>query len=89
MAPSIAAATNPACGSTVTSDVTLIADMTCPGTSGIVVGKSGLTINLNHFAVEGDNTGGRPSDEVEAQSHRLATARADAPVHCVQRDDSG
>jgi hypothetical protein len=30
--------------------------MSCPGTSGIVVGKSGITINLNHFAVSSDNT---------------------------------
>src|SRR5690349_6248891 len=54
-APSLAAA-NPACGSTVTSNVTLTADMSCPGTSGIVVGKSGITINLNGFSVAGDNT---------------------------------
>lgn len=54
-APSVAVA-NPVCGSTVTSNVTLTADMNCPGTSGIVVGKSGITINLNGFSVAGDNT---------------------------------
>jgi hypothetical protein len=54
-APSLAAA-NPACDSTVTHNVTLTSNMSCPGTSGIVVGKSGITINLNHFAVESDNT---------------------------------
>src|SRR5205085_8998152 len=55
VAPSVAAA-NPACDSTVTHNVTLSSDMSCPGTNGIVVGKSGITINLNHFAVESNNT---------------------------------
>lgn len=51
--PSVAA--NPACGATVTHNVTLTADMNCSAsnTPGIVVGKQGLTIDLNGHTLTG------------------------------------
>jgi Periplasmic copper-binding protein (NosD) len=51
-APSVAGA-NPACGSTVIHSVTLNANMNCPASSGILVGKSGITINLNTHTITG------------------------------------
>jgi hypothetical protein len=37
----------------VTHSVTLTADMNCPASSGILVGKSGITINLNNHTITG------------------------------------
>jgi hypothetical protein len=48
------------CGSTVTHDVTLDADINCPSpgeTSGLVVGANGITINLNGHTINGGNGG--------------------------------
>jgi parallel beta-helix repeat protein len=55
-APGVAGA-NPTCGSTVTHSVKLTADMSCPVSSGILVGKSGITINLNGHTITGPSTG--------------------------------
>jgi hypothetical protein len=54
--PGVAGA-NPACGSTVTHNVTLSADMSCAASNGISVGKSGITINLNGHAITGPTSG--------------------------------
>ena len=53
-APSVAAA-NPACGATVKHNVTLTSDMDCSNspTAGIIVGKAGITINLNGHTLTG------------------------------------
>jgi hypothetical protein len=55
-APGVAGA-NPTCGSTVTHSVTLTADMSCPASSGILVGKSGITVNLNGHTIAGPTSG--------------------------------
>ena len=55
-APGVAGA-NPTCGSTVTHSVTLTADMSCPASSGVLVGKSGITINLNGHTITGPTSG--------------------------------
>jgi large repetitive protein len=47
-------AANPTCGSTVAVDVTLSADLICPSTTGLVIGASGITINLNGFTLNGE-----------------------------------
>jgi parallel beta-helix repeat protein len=56
--PSVAAA-NPACGATVTHNVTLTSDMDCSAsaTNGINVGKPGITINLNGHTLTGPGSG--------------------------------
>jgi Right handed beta helix region len=49
-----------ACGSVVTHDVTLDADIHCPSPgdpTGLVVGASGITIDLNGHAITGGNSG--------------------------------
>ncbi len=53
-----AAAADPACGDTVTHNVKLHADMDCSATSsnGIIIGKNGLTIDLNGHTITGPNT---------------------------------
>jgi hypothetical protein len=54
-APAVASA-NPACGSTVTHNVTLHSDMTCLSSDGLDVGKSGVTINLNGHTITGTSS---------------------------------
>ena len=45
-----------ACGDTVTTDVTLTADLVdCPN-NGLIVGADGITIDLNGHAIDGDGT---------------------------------
>jgi len=44
------------CGQTVTEDAVLAQDLTCPGT-GIFVGASGITIDLNGHFLRGNNSG--------------------------------
>ena len=58
VAPGVAAA-NPACGATVKHNVTLTGDMDCSASasSGIVIGKAGITINLNGHTLTGPNDG--------------------------------
>jgi len=43
-----------ACGDTVTTSVTLTADLDCSGT-GLTVGADKITIDLNGFTIDGDN----------------------------------
>jgi hypothetical protein len=45
------------CGVPVTTNVTLSGNVYCPGSSGIVIGADGLTIDLNHHTVSGDLSG--------------------------------
>jgi hypothetical protein len=51
-----AVAPHPPCGSTVTTDVTLHGDMNCPGVDALIVGASGITINLNGFEITNHGT---------------------------------
>src|SRR4051794_21923188 len=46
----------PVCGSTVTADVRLTADMSCSG-PGLIVGAAGITIDLNNHQIVGGGTG--------------------------------
>lgn len=46
----------PGCGVPVTSSFRLAGDLSCPGTDGIVVGKSGITVDLNRFVVHSNRT---------------------------------
>jgi hypothetical protein len=43
------------CGTTATTDVKLVIDLTCPD-AGIVVGGNGITIDLNGYTLTGDRT---------------------------------
>jgi len=47
------------CGQVVKTNSFLIHDLSCSGQPGVVVGASGITINLNGFALEGDRSFGR------------------------------
>jgi hypothetical protein len=55
VAPSLAAAAQPSCGDTVTSNVTLHADLFCSNQDGLIVGAPRITINLNGFAIRNPN----------------------------------
>jgi parallel beta-helix repeat protein len=44
------------CGQTVTTSVTLTADMFCPGGDGVDVGANGIIVNLNGHTISGDTT---------------------------------
>jgi hypothetical protein len=55
LVPAAAQAANPACGATIKHDVKLTSNMDCSGsaTAGLIVGKAGVTINLNGHALIG------------------------------------
>jgi parallel beta-helix repeat protein len=44
------------CGATITTDVRLTADLTCPS-DGVVIGAAGLTVDLNGHTLTGPGTG--------------------------------
>ena len=44
------------CGQTVTTSATLTQNLNCPGQSGVVVGASGITIDLGGHTIKGDLT---------------------------------
>src|SRR5262245_19149717 len=46
------------CGKTVTTNAVLPQDLNCPGSPGVVVGASGITIDLRGFTLRGDRTAG-------------------------------
>jgi parallel beta-helix repeat protein len=46
------------CGQVVTQDVTLTSDLNCDSGDGLIVGASGITINLNGYSITGPNGGG-------------------------------
>jgi parallel beta-helix repeat protein len=47
------------CGQVVTQDVTLTSDLNCDSGDGLIVGASGITINLNGYSITGPNGGGQ------------------------------
>jgi len=55
------------CGQVVTSDAFLTQDLLCPGSAGIVVGASGITIDLKGFALVGDRSGHHGIDDSGGQ----------------------
>jgi parallel beta-helix repeat protein len=46
------------CGQTVTTNTVLIGDLDCSGSSGVIVGAAGITIDLKGFRLRGDRTSG-------------------------------
>ncbi|GAA4248800.1 right-handed parallel beta-helix repeat-containing protein [Dactylosporangium darangshiense] len=54
--PAAIAHANPACGSTITVSTTLTADLLCSGDA-IIVGASGVTLDLGGFNIIGSGTG--------------------------------
>ena len=46
------------CGQVVTQDVALTSDLNCDSGDGLIVGASGITINLNGYSITGPNGGG-------------------------------
>jgi hypothetical protein len=47
------------CGQVVTTNAFLPHDLACSGRAGVVVGASGITIDLNGFAIRGNRSSGR------------------------------
>jgi hypothetical protein len=67
---SAAGAADVGCGTTVTADVTLGADLTCSG-PGLIVDADHVTVNLNRHRI----TGARTSDGVTSAGHHGVTIR--------------
>ena len=47
------------CGQVVTQDVALTSDLNCDSGDGLIVGASGITINLNGYSITGPQGGGQ------------------------------
>jgi parallel beta-helix repeat protein len=52
------------CGQVITQDVTLTSDLNCDSGDGLIVGASGITINLNGYSITGPNGGGGSQEAV-------------------------
>src|SRR6478735_8724293 len=52
-----------ACLQTVTTNAVLTHDLYCPSSTGILVGASGITIDLNGFVIRGDRLGPNGVDD--------------------------
>jgi Periplasmic copper-binding protein (NosD)/Right handed beta helix region len=61
------------CGQTVTDDAVLSQDLSCPGSDGIVVGSSGITIDLNGHVLRGDGVAGH--DGISVDTYDQVTIR--------------
>jgi parallel beta helix pectate lyase-like protein len=74
--PSGAAAADPACGDTVNHDVTLQHNLDCTagGTNGLIVGKDGITIDLNGHKITG-NGGADGYYGIDDESHDKVTVK--------------
>lgn len=60
------------CGQTVTQNAFLTTDLSCPGSSGIVVGAAGITIDLKGHTLRGDRTFGHHGVDDTGGFDRLA-----------------
>ncbi len=84
-APAVAAP--PHCGSHVTRDVTLHADLTGCGAFGLIIAADGVTVDLNGFAITGhlgagiDNTAGHDRVTVKSSGGRGGLAGGVAIAH--------
>jgi parallel beta-helix repeat protein len=74
--PGVAFAANPACGTTIMSNVTLTSDMDCSasGTDGLIFGKKGLTINLNGYTLWGPD-GDDDYDGIDTDGKKNVTVK--------------
>ena len=52
------------CGQVITQDVALTSDLNCDSGDGLIVGASGITINLNGYSITGPNGGGGSQEAV-------------------------
>ncbi len=71
MAPGVASASTPSCGSTVTSSVTLSGNMNCSSyTTGpaLIIGAAGVTVNLNGYKILGPGAGAATEGIVDISS---------------------
>ena len=50
------------CGQVVTQDVALTSDLNCDSGDGLIVGASGITINLNGYSITGPQGGGQEEE---------------------------
>lgn len=48
------ASANPACGATITTDITLDGNMSCPTGNGLIIGADGITIDGAGYKITGD-----------------------------------
>jgi hypothetical protein len=87
VAPTVAAA-QVSCGQVVTQSATLDADLVCSGSSGLVIGADGITIDLNGHTISGSLTIGGVG--IDLADHDMVTVRngtLDGFVREVQRED--
>ena len=61
------------CGTVVTADLTLDADLVCNAADGLIAGEDGITIDLNGFTIR--NTGGGIVTGVSVVDHANVTVR--------------
>lgn len=67
--PTTPASAAPACGDTITSDVTLDADLVNCDSTGLVIGADGVVLDLNGHTIDGDGIAGGDGIRVVGQKN--------------------
>jgi parallel beta-helix repeat protein len=65
------------CGQVVTQDVALTSDLNCDSGDGLIVGASGITINLNGYSITGPQGGGGGQEEEAAAVNPTSASSED------------
>jgi parallel beta-helix repeat protein len=73
------------CGQVITQDVTLTSDLNCDSGDGLIVGASGITINLNGYSITGPNGGGGSQEAVNPTGSQEAAN----PTSADSDDENG
>ncbi|MDQ3961052.1 MAG: right-handed parallel beta-helix repeat-containing protein [Thermoproteota archaeon] len=66
------------CGQVITQDVTLTSDLNCDSGDGLIVGASGITINLNGYSITGPNGGGQEAANPTGSQEAVNPTSADS-----------
>jgi parallel beta-helix repeat protein len=73
------------CGQVITQDVTLTSDLNCDSGDGLIVGASGITINLNGYSITGPNGGSGSQEAVNPTGSQEAAN----PTSADSDDENG
>jgi parallel beta-helix repeat protein len=65
------------CGQVVTQDVTLTSNLNCDSGDGLIVGASGITINLNGYSITGPQGGGQEEEAAAAAAVNPTSANSE------------
>ncbi|MDQ3854513.1 MAG: right-handed parallel beta-helix repeat-containing protein [Thermoproteota archaeon] len=75
------------CGQVVTQDVTLTSDLNCDNGDGLIVGASGITINMNGYSITGPQGGG--AENPTTANSNMEDGNAENPTTANSNSEGG